>query len=102
MGADDSILVLNCGSSSVKFAVGGVDAARAAAASAAGGFAPTVARVRGQVSDLGGPSGSAKLTWLPGDSAESASSRLLPYAATRMRSIICSAHSTGRRRCVAR
>lgn len=70
MGADDSILVLNCGSSSVKFAVVAVDAARAAASSSARDPAPTIARVRGQVSGLGGPSGSARLTWLPTASAE--------------------------------
>ena len=65
MNTDDSILVLNCGSSSVKFAVFAVDAARAVARTRldAGASIPAAARVRGQIAGLGGKPGAARLEW---------------------------------------
>jgi acetate kinase len=64
MRADDSILVLNCGSSSVKFAVYSVESARGAAPDPSthpAGRLP--ARVRGQVSGLGGGPDAARIDW---------------------------------------
>jgi acetate kinase len=64
MRADDSILVLNCGSSSVKFAVYLVDVARGATSDPPTGPAGRLpARVRGQVSGLGGEPGAARIEW---------------------------------------
>lgn len=65
MRADDSILVLNCGSSSVKFAVYAAARSRAVAPAGSGGAASeaATARVRGQVAGLGGKPGAAHLEW---------------------------------------
>jgi acetate kinase len=65
MRTDDSILVLNCGSSSVKFAVYAADRLRAVAlaASGAGASEAATARIRGQVAGLGGRPGAAHLEW---------------------------------------
>lgn len=64
MRADDAILVLNCGSSSVKFAVYRASAARGAVPGSGVVHATgAVAQVRGQVAGLGGLPGSAHIEW---------------------------------------